>query len=117
MTEYISRQAAFAICDELFHDDDLHAPPSVWHGLYRIKQLPAADVRENVKGEWIWNPDGMDWGIGAWVCSECGSKPETWWESDKNIAPLRCSGSSYCPNCGADMRKELKRFTIDLLPS
>ena len=69
-----------------------------------IDAQPTADVRENVKGEWIWNPDGMDWGIGAWVCSECGSKPETWWESDKSIAPLRCSGSSYCPNCGADMR-------------
>lgn len=54
---------------------------------------------------WEWDPDGMDWGIGAWKCSNCGSKAETWWAKDGNSNPLKCAGSHYCGNCGATMRK------------
>lgn len=65
--------------------------------------IPAADVVEVVHASWVWNPDGMDWGIGAWVCGECKSRPETWWNTVKECHPLRCSGSRYCGNCGAKM--------------
>ena len=54
-------------------------------------------------GEWIWDNNGMDWGIGAWKCKNCHSKPNTYWECDRDINPLRFSGSHYCPNCGAKM--------------
>ena len=65
------------------------------------------------KGKWVWNPNGMDWNIGAWVCSECRHKPETWWECDERYNPLNCAGSHFCGNCGrkmvgADMRGETK---------
>ena len=56
-------------------------------------------------GTWEWDPDGIDWGIGAWKCSNCGSKAETWWAKDGNSNPLKCAGSHYCGNCGATMRK------------
>ena len=67
-----------------------------------IDAQPTADVRENVKGEWIdcgvhgdwaWETDGHGncWHI--WKCSQCGYKTE------------QCS--NYCPNCGADMRGEV----------
>lgn len=65
--------------------------------------IPAADVVKVVHASWVWNPDGMDWGIGAWVCGKCKSRPETWWNTVKESHPLRCSGSHYCGNCGAKM--------------
>lgn len=58
-----------------------------------------------VFGTWEWDPDGMDWGIGAWKCSNCSSKAETWWAKDGNSNPLKFAGSHYCGNCGATMRK------------
>ena len=58
-----------------------------------------------VSGTWEWDPDGIDWGIGAWKCSNCGSKAETWWAKDGNSNPLRFAGSHYCGNCGATMRR------------
>ena len=55
------------------------------------------------RGKWIWDPNGMDWGIGSWVCKNCKARPNTYWQSDPDIKPLRFSGSHYCPNCGAKM--------------
>ena len=66
-------------------------------GLYK------AGYRKQSKGEWHYNPDGMDWGLGAWECSVCGCKNDNL-PMDKNINPLRWAGSKYCPNCGAKMK-------------
>ena len=70
-----------------------------------IKSLPSADVVERKRGEWIWDKDGMDWNIGAWRCSECGSRNANI-GCNGNENPMLWSGSRFCPNCGADMRKE-----------
>jgi len=71
--------------------------------VYRaLRNIPAADVVEVRHGKWVWDENGMDWGLGAWICSECHRKPETWWEADKGN-PYRCAGSSYCNHCGAKM--------------
>lgn len=59
-----------------------------------------------ITAHWYWDKDGMDWGLGAWKCSNCHRKPETWWEAEKNHSPYRCAGSYYCSNCGAKMEKE-----------
>lgn len=66
-----------------------------------IDNQPTADVRENVKGEWLpmkrfggetgQTPDVM--------CSVCHA-PALW------LGTLGCIRSNYCPNCGADMRGE-----------
>lgn len=56
-------------------------------------------------GTWEWDPDGIDYGLGAWKCSNCGSKAETWWAKDGNSNPLKFAGSHYCGNCGAAMRR------------
>ena len=61
------------------------------------KQLPK-------EGEWIWDIDGMDWGIGSWRCKNCHARPNTYWQCDSTINPLTFAGSSYCPNCGAKMK-------------
>ena len=54
----------------------------------RIKQMPTADVRPNVHGEWV------DVGSLSCRCNNCGCK---------NNKPTR-----FCPNCNADMRGDGK---------
>ena len=49
-----------------------------------LPTIPTADVRENVRGEWM----PM---FGKNVCNRCGHKID--------IVP-----TNFCPNCGADMR-------------
>lgn len=96
ITEYISRNAAI---QALFNGEhNIYSWEEIEEALNRI---PASDVHKH--GKWIWDENGMDWGLGAWRCSECGSKPETWWEASQKYVPKRCSGSKYCPNCGAKM--------------
>ena len=53
-----------------------------------IRGIPTANVRENVKGEWLHTPT---WWI---YCSVCGKEPP----NESNVA------TDFCPNCGADMR-------------
>ncbi|MBQ2768079.1 MAG: hypothetical protein IJF49_08410 [Clostridia bacterium] len=67
-----------------------------------INEQPAADVVEVKHGKWNYNPDGMDWGLGAWECSLCGCANHNL-PMEENIKPLRWAGSNYCPNCGAKM--------------
>ena len=101
MTDYISRQAAI---EELKNDKiDISEP---YRAIYiatgnlekvesvnmacdrhveMLEQLPSADVRENVRGEWF----SM---FGHCVCMFCGYKG----------SPIQ---TNFCPNCGADMRE------------
>lgn len=52
-----------------------------------VNDIPAVDVRLNVRGEWMISSDGYHP-----YCSECKTEPE----SGKM--------TKYCPECGADMR-------------
>lgn len=67
-----------------------------------VDELPAADVQEVKHGKWIWDKDGMDWGIGAWRCSVCETMSPMWWNTDRG-SPMHKSGHYYCPRCGAKM--------------
>lgn len=95
MSEYIDREAAklntmslIIYCNE--------EPGDMWiSGIYdalvSLREVPAANVRPVVRGEWIQNADGNC------VCSVC------------NLGLSNCAASiffKYCPFCGADMRKE-----------
>ena len=51
-----------------------------------VNNEPTADVRENVRGNWVFND------VNDCVCSVCGKHEEL-----KNV-------SNYCPDCGAYMR-------------
>ena len=57
--------------------------------MYSIDKIPTADVRENVKGEWVRIKDTVQ-------CSQCKAK---WIDHTYLIETFR-----FCPNCGADMR-------------
>ena len=83
MSDYISRQAAIDVLAEGMCGDlecKIHE---------KIKALPSADVRENVRGEWI--DFGHDfYGDYEYKCSSCGMTANY--------------TTDFCPNCGADMR-------------
>ena len=73
-----------------------------------IEQQPTADVRENVRGEWI--DKGKNWTVtnGAISmeipvkeCSVCG-RPYLYIITDR-----------FCPNCGADMRSQDSLSTLN----
>lgn len=53
--------------------------------------------------EWCYDPNGMDWGLGAWKCSKCHTKNDNLGGS-KNINPYIFAGSKFCPQCGAVMK-------------
>ena len=56
-------------------------------------------------GKWEWNDHAIDWGLGAWVCSECHGRNENI-RAGKSGNPNVWSGSKYCPNCGVRMEGE-----------
>lgn len=96
MGDYISREAAIRIASGYCHPANIAE---------ELSKLPAADVRPVVRGKWYWDNNGMDWGIGAWLCSVCKAMSPMWWNCDKG-SPMYKSGHNFCPNCGADMREE-----------
>lgn len=53
-----------------------------------VSEMPAADVKEVIHGEWIYEDDN-----GKCHCSECGCPGEQY-------------GTPYCSTCGACMENE-----------
>lgn len=63
---------------------------------------------EKAHGEWQFDENGMDWGIGAWRCSLCGCNNHNI-PQERGIVPLQWAGAKYCPNCGAKMKGNINR--------
>lgn len=95
MSDYISREAALT---ELCRGCSLHSnKPDFFCGetscgkYNRIKAIPAADVREVVRGKWKpikpYNNTYM-----GFECSECGAQFQG------------IHMDNFCGNCGAEMR-------------
>ena len=70
-----------------------------------VNSISAADVAPVVHGQWVYNPNGMDWNLGAWQCSVCKCNNNNLPGNDKHN-PYIFQGSNYCPNCGAKMDEE-----------
>lgn len=70
--------------------------------LYILGNFPTADVVPVVHGEWYYNENGRDFGLGAWACSCCDTCNHNI-PGNPNINPYIWSGSKFCPNCGAKM--------------
>ena len=85
MDDYISRQDAI----NALENTDCELLPEEWDMLTdSIMCIPAAPVREVVRGRWI-DRDG-----GLATCSECGDRWGVY------------SVMNFCPKCGADMRED-----------
>jgi len=100
MNDLISRKAAI---------DEIRKCRFVVDAIDKIKDLPSAQP-ERKTGHWVYDENGMDWNLPAWVCSEChginNMIPTYIRGKDKMIKvehPLMWAGSKYCPNCGARM--------------
>lgn len=61
-----------------------------------------AEKRLRETSEWVWDKDGMDWDIGAWLCKSCGCRNHNL-PNDESINPYHWAGTKYCPNCGRRM--------------
>ena len=44
--------------------------------LSAIENCEEVDVEPVSYAKWVWNDNAMNWGIGAWVCSECRGRNE-----------------------------------------
>lgn len=105
MADYIDRQS---VLDILYNFSE-YASYTPSAGFMKLKTaeinlgelhaIPAADVRENVKGAWKQMPKG--WFRSRDVqCSNCGNT------LDMNGVNAGRGDANFCPNCGADMRGE-----------
>jgi hypothetical protein len=106
MNEQIEKQAIEEMANDLMichvefgEDDDIRTDyDATATMLYRDK-----GYRKQSEGVWIYNPDGIDWGLGAWQCSLCSCNNHNL-PQDKDTNPLIWAGAKYCPNCGAKMK-------------
>lgn len=79
MSRYIDKETARRIIDSERSKEQM---------LTMLDNVPTADVRENVQGEWVRDGD-------CYICDQCKTS-YGWW------ADSQCS--NFCPNCGAYMR-------------
>ena len=65
-----------------------------------IESLPSAEPKT---GKWVLDPNGMDWNIPAWRCSECGFVANYIGVEANGLGnnPMNWAGSKFCPQCGA----------------
>lgn len=99
--EYIERSAANNALRECVRA----YPNSFYNGIEvartAIRKIPAANVREVVRGKWENDSDNLP------VCSNCGeiALQRVFVKVPHLIQDVRMVRSSFCPNCGADMRE------------
>lgn len=95
MKEYIEREAAMNI---VFADDIDKDYPRMDIAA-RLHDIPAADVREVVRGHWITEAEAEKLGDYALkdTCSVCGHCD---WDNTES------KYFDFCPNCGAEMRQK-----------
>lgn len=95
MTDYISREAAL----NAIKFAELGEEYAV------VELLPAADVRPVVRGEWVETIEQNGWeDVRCATCSACG---DSYVLDEWGIDDLK-GLFNFCPNCGADMRKEVQ---------
>jgi len=95
MTDYISREAAKEVCAVIALTSTVREM-TCGEVKRMVESIPAADVREVVRGVWCPQPSDLE-NCTMFVCSNCGHMILI--SNDREELP-------YCGNCGADMREE-----------
>lgn len=72
----------------------------------RLEEVPAADVREVVRGEWFISFGKKDGKPVGTICPVCGFAWSEAIDAVKLEPVLSLIKTPFCPNCGADMRTE-----------
>lgn len=96
MADYIKREDAIKELCEICLDHIICDKSYKSECHRKFMAIPAADVRENVRGEWI---DEKAW-PGRFYCSYCNFG----WPYITGV-PRDAATYNFCPNCGADMRR------------
>ncbi len=69
-----------------------------------ISDMPATDVEPVRHGYWKYNPNAMDYNLGGYCCSECGTRNNNLPGGEQYARMIMTfRGALYCPNCGAKM--------------
>lgn len=95
--EYIEKKRALQLLEDNASDDE------VFFAARAIEAEPPADVKPVVRGEWISKGENaFEWC--DYKCSVCGQAPDyfVYGTEEWGCGEL----PNFCPNCGADMRKE-----------
>ena len=87
---------------DMFQCKELEYAPE-WDGHTPVQAIARIEKLEPVRhGRWVYDPNGMDFNLGAWVCSECRERNNNL-GCMRRINPYQFVGSRFCPNCGARM--------------
>lgn len=102
--DYISREAAISHPFANGRYDFAYANRDFIQGFVSYKEwledLPAADVKPVVRGEWKQTGDHSA------VCTACGTTTLVGGVDRTGKALIHKGLFQFCPKCGADMRKE-----------
>ena len=88
--------------DEYFEWDNMCAPELLEKILDVVETFSPVDAEPVQHGEWIYDPNANDFGIGGYVCSVCSAKNNNL-PCNAVINPQIFVGSRFCPDCGAKM--------------
>lgn len=102
MADYIDREKLLKSIPSVKDDKTISLFGAVADMICIVNSVPKEDVALVVHARWIWNPNGMDHGLGAWQCGRCFTRNNSLPMNSK-MNPLMFIGSKYCPECGAKM--------------
>lgn len=68
-----------------------------------ILHTASEELLQKSYAHWYFDPNGCDWGLPAWRCSNCYAKNDNL-GMDKNISPYLFEGGKFCPCCGKPMK-------------
>ena len=100
--------SAYISCEEVFDSSNIITVRTKEYGRIDVipvdylADIPLANVKEIKYGHWEYDPNGTDWNLGAWRCSECSCKNNNLGVKN-DINPYLFAGSHYCPQCGIEM--------------
>lgn len=103
--EYISKYRAKRficdLCNECYPEPCDEPDDCEWMSLINSEPNVTGKIIEYAR--WEYNPNGHDWGLGAWQCTVCHGNNENLPSNYPDINPLLFSGSKFCPHCGRTM--------------
>ena len=88
-----------------------HTTYGEWNGLYissdyvKTEHIRKAKTYEQrLIGHWEWDENGLDWGLGAYRCSECRQNNLNL-PTEQGVDPYMFASSHFCSCCGAQMER------------
>ena len=97
MEKYVNVKDVIKLILNKTYYNNLNGDLYSYEVIHAIEEMPAADVREVVHGEWIQN-DSRTWSCGR--CQSWTSNEEHYW----GLYCLHCDAYRDCLHCGAYMR-------------